>query len=151
MKKAPPYILLAEDDHDDRDTFIEAFMALHPSIPVKHVKDGKDLFGFLDSCPPDDLPGLILLDYNMPLLTAPQALQQLAASREYAHIPTIVWSSSRRSKDINECLQLGASLYLHKPADTKELNDLVGRISQLFFTYVNNAHAGSIHTSPPGT
>ena len=143
MKKVTPYILLAEDDHDDRDTFIEAFMALHPHIPVKHVKDGEDLFQFLDSCPRDDLPSLILLDYNMPLLTAPEALRKLAASIEYAHIPTVVWSSSRRSKDVNECLQLGASLYLHKPADTKELNDLVGRISQLFFTHANNAHASN--------
>jgi CheY-like chemotaxis protein len=132
MKQATPYILLAEDDYDDRDIFVEAFAALHPQIPVKHVRDGKDLFGFLDSCPRDDLPSLILLDYNMPFLTAPVALRQLRASIDYAHIPTIIWSSSRRSKDITECLQLGASLYLHKPADTKELNDLIGRISQLF-------------------
>ena len=141
MKKAAPYILLAEDDHDDRDLFIEAFAEHHSHIPVRYVKDGKDLFDFLDSCPSDDLPSLILLDYNMPLLTAPEALRRLAASGEYAHIPTIVWSSSQRSKDINECLQLGANLYLHKPADTKEMNDLIGRISQLFFTKVNNAHA----------
>jgi CheY-like chemotaxis protein len=134
MKKATPYILLAEDDHDDRDTFIEAFTAVHPHIPVRHVKDGKDLFTFLESCPRDDLPSLILLDYNMPLLTAPEALRQLNSSIDFAHLPTIVWSSSRRSKDINECLQLGANLYLHKPADTKELNELIGRISELFFT-----------------
>jgi CheY-like chemotaxis protein len=98
MKKATPYILLAEDD----------------------------------------LPNLILLDYSMPFLTAPEALQQLSASIDYAHIPTIIWSSSHRSKDINECLQLGASLYLHKPTDAKELNDLIGRISQLFFAHSNN-------------
>jgi CheY-like chemotaxis protein len=138
MKKATPYILLAEDDHDDRDFFIEASMALHPQRPVKHVKDGKHLFEFLDSCPRDDLPNLILLDYSMPFLTAPEALQQLSASIDYAHIPTIIWSSSRRSKDINECLQLGANLYLHKPTDAKELNDLIGRINQLFFTRSNN-------------
>jgi CheY-like chemotaxis protein len=141
MKKATPYILLAEDDHDDRDLFIEAFTEHHSLIPVKHVKDGKDLFKFLDTCPRDDLPSLILLDYNMPLVTAPEALRELAASEEYAHIPTIVWSSSQRSKDINECLQLGANLYLPKPADIKEMNDLIGRISQLFFSKVNNAHA----------
>ena len=113
MKKATPYILLAEDDQDDRELFIEALTEHHTHIPVKHVKDGKDLFKFLDSCPRDDLPSLILLDYNMPLLTAPEALRQLAASVEYAHITTIVWSSSQRSKDINECLRLGANLYLH--------------------------------------
>ena len=138
MKKATPYILLAEDDHDDRDIFIEAFTALHPHIPVKHVRDGKDLFEFLDSCARDELPNLILLDYSMPFLTAPEALRQLAASTDYANIPTVIWSSSRRSKDINECLQLGASLYLHKPADTKELNDLIGQVSRLFFTHVSN-------------
>jgi CheY-like chemotaxis protein len=143
MKKATPYILLADDDHDDRDNIIEAFMAFHPPIPVKHVKDGKDLFQFLDSCPRNDLPSLILLDYSMPLLTAPEALRQLTASIEYARIPTVVWSSSRRSKDINECLQLGACEYLHKPADTKELNDLIARISQLFFTQADIAQANN--------
>ena len=70
-------------------------------------------------------------------------LRSLTASIVYAHIPTVVWSSSQRSKDVNECLQLGASLYLHKPADTKELNDLIERISQLFFTHANNAHANN--------
>ncbi len=143
MKKGTPYILLAEDDHDDRDLFIEAFSDHHSHIPVKHVKDGKELFKFLDSCPRDDLPSLVLLDYNMPFHTAPEALRQLTASNEYAHIPKIVWSSSRRSQDIDECLQLGANLYLPKPVDTNELNDLIGRISQLFFTHANTAPANN--------
>lgn len=64
----------------------------------------------------------------MPRLTAPQVLQATGAGTRYAHIPKIVWSTSERQKDIDECLSLGAVRFAIKPATGYELNELINSL-----------------------
>ena len=138
MKKALPYLLLADDDPDDRETFLEAFARLHPLASVQTVNDGKELFEVLDGHTNGELPILILLDYKMPLVAGPEVLKRLADHPIYAQIPTVVWSSSERSKDIQECHRLGASAYLKKPATAREMDQIIHQIDTILTKQLSN-------------
>ena len=131
MKKPFPYLLLADDDPDDQETFLEAFSRLNVHAAVRTVNDGKELFEFLDGRPPDELPVMILLDYKMPLVTAPEILERLSNHPLYAAIVKVVWSSSERSKDMQDCLRLGATAYFKKPSTAKELDEIIRQIDAI--------------------
>ncbi len=132
MKKKTLYILIADDDADDQEMLSEAFMRQKPGAIIRTVMDGKELFDFLDACPPDELPVLILLDFKMPLVTGPEVLQHLSSHPTYVSIPKLVWSSSTRTKDIEICRQMGADGYFKKPATSKEMDEFVNIIYEIF-------------------
>jgi CheY-like chemotaxis protein len=138
MKKASPYLLLADDDPDDQETFMEAFTRLYPQTKVQTVNDGQELFVFLDTHSPDELPVLILLDFKMPLVTGPEVLERLSDHPMYAPIPKVVWSTSERSKDIQECQRLGADAYFKKPATAKELDYIILQIDKILIKQLSN-------------
>jgi CheY-like chemotaxis protein len=132
MNKELPYILLADDDPDDLNIFLQAFSEIDPHASVHTVIDGQELIEFLEGRDPDELPLLIVLDYKMPIVSGPEVLQRLASSPEYAHIPKVVWSTSERSQDIENCIRLGATGYFLKPASSIELDELIQKIELIY-------------------
>lgn len=132
MNKRLPYILLADDDPDDVNVFLQAFGERYPHTPVQTVSDGQELIEFLDSCDPNELPALILLDYRMTILSGPEVLQILASHPQHALLPKVVWSTSARSQDKENCIRLGAAGYFPKPASAGELEELIQKIEWMY-------------------
>ena len=130
--------MLADDDPDDRETFTEAFTRWYPQIKVHTVNDGQELFEFLDTCTPDEFPVLILLDFKMPLVNAPEVLERLSNHSIYDLIPKVVWSTSERSKDIQECQRLGAAAYFKKAATAKEMDQIIHQIDKILIKQLSN-------------
>ena len=128
MSAAKPYLLMADDDVEDQAIFSERFRYYFPDGMVHCVCDGQDLLQFLDSCPAEGLPRLVVLDYHMPIMNG---LEVLKAMRERPHLATIrvvVWSTSNREKDRQDCMEWGASRYFVKPASLEELDSMIGYI-----------------------
>jgi len=67
------------------------------------------------------LPGLILLDLQMPVMDGFKALQQIRADDKLAKIPLIVCTSLSGGGDRERCLTAGADEYLSKPVSFYEL------------------------------
>jgi CheY-like chemotaxis protein len=134
MKMYTPYIILADDDPDDRDSFIHPFVQQNPGVRVVSFGDGRELLSFLEICPDNELPVLILMDYKMPYSTAADILERLAANPRYANIPKLVWSTSGRAEYVDRCVQHGASQYFTKPNSLPELANIVDRMTRLFRT-----------------
>lgn len=134
MKMYTPYIILADDDPDDRDSFIHPFVQQNPGVRVVSFGDGSELLSFLEICPDTELPVLILMDYKMPYSTAADILERLAAYPRYANIPKLVWSTSGRAEYVDRCVQHGASQYFTKPNSLPELANIVDRMTRLFRT-----------------
>lgn len=126
-----PYILLAEDDPEDRSSFVNDFEKQIVFATVETVSDGQQLLDFLARCRWDKLPSIILIDYKIPFLTAPEILRQLSADARYSNIPKYVWSGALLSEEIDRCKQLGASSFFEKPAGPRELEDFVRQIGEL--------------------
>jgi CheY-like chemotaxis protein len=125
-----PYILLADDDPDDRESLIHPFVQQNPGVRVVSFGDGRELLSFLEACPDDELPVLILMDYKMPYVTAADILERLDA--RYANIPKLVWSTSGRAEYVDNCVQRGASQYFTKPNSLPELASIVERMTGVF-------------------
>src|SRR5687768_3205781 len=103
------FILLAEDDQDDRIIFSEAFQELNTAdIRLEAVEDGIDVVNLLkDISKEEELPHLFILDQNMPKMTGKATLSYLKAHDRYRNIPVIIYSTYPDSTLVNEFINLG--------------------------------------------
>lgn len=128
MKENQPLhkqILVGEDDLDDKEILEEIFLSLDPSIQTTFINDGQKLVSFLENATTPDLPGLIILDYNMPHLNGAEILKSLQQHERLSNIPKIIWSTSNADGFRNTSLQLGAMEYLVKPSSFSDLKSML--------------------------
>jgi CheY-like chemotaxis protein len=111
-------VLLAEDDSDDRELFRE-FLSDRKDIFLLHVvENGLELVDYLlNASSEEELPNLIVLDQNMPLMNGKQTLQFLKSHERFASIPTVIYSTYTDSSLIMDCKKLGAKMVAAKPID----------------------------------
>ena len=120
-----PFVVLAEDDPDDRDFFCAGMNKVYPNVVVAAFDSGEALLAYLERCPTWDLPGFAVLDYKMKEGNAPEILIAIGHGTRYEHIPSIVWSTSTREKDKEDCLNFGALRFVAKPESDSELKQLL--------------------------
>jgi CheY-like chemotaxis protein len=113
-------VLIVDDDADDLEIFSEAFLKINPELQIQTFIDGAQLVSFLNQCPPQDLPDLIVLDYSMPVLDGPAVLK-LIQEPPYMQIPKFILSTSAVAKHKMACLEAGAWDYFVKPSSFNEL------------------------------
>src|SRR6202000_8504 len=99
-------ILLVDDDEDDRQIFNEIVCDGDPDAMVEYGENGLEMIALLDKMPDDELPGMIILDQNMPRMTGKESLIFLKESPRYQMIPTIVYSTYQVRDFYQECLEL---------------------------------------------
>ena len=116
------FIFLAEDDIDDQELLIEAFSQIDNGIAITTVNNGKKALAFLENLPKDQVPCLIILDYNLPEVSGAEILKRLNEFDQYNHVTKVVWSTSNSPVYENICMDLGAKAYLVKPNDISGIN-----------------------------
>jgi CheY-like chemotaxis protein len=105
-----PYIVIADDDPDDRDLFADA--AADTGARVKSVSNGAELMAALAG---GEMPNMVFLDLNMPEKSGKECLSEIRADARFESLPVIIYSTSSSRRDIDDTLALGASLYWVKP------------------------------------
>jgi CheY-like chemotaxis protein len=118
-------ILIGEDDIDDKEILEEIFSSMDSLIKLTFISDGQKLVSFLENATPENLPGLIILDYNMPHLNGAEILRSIQQNEKVKNIPKIIWSTANADGFKNICLQLGAREYLVKPSRFKDLESMI--------------------------
>jgi len=118
-------ILIGEDDIDDKEILEEIFSSMDSLIKLTFISDGQKLVSFLENATPENLPGLIILDYNMPHLNGAEILRSIQQNEKVKNIPKIIWSTANADGFKNICLQLGACEYLVKPSRFKDLESMI--------------------------
>jgi CheY-like chemotaxis protein len=73
-------------------------------------------------CAAGHAPAAILLDLKIAAMDGYDVLRLLASNRLLKRIPVIMLSSSDRAHEREECLRLGATSYIVKPATFEELS-----------------------------
>jgi len=78
-----------------------------------------------------------VLDLNLPKVEGTEVLEAIRSSRELAHIPVAVMTSSPSPRDRARAVQLGARRFITKPLDLEEflqigtiLKDLLNESAQ---------------------
>jgi two-component system response regulator len=123
-----PYVLMLEEDHDDRQITESVLLDLGFDIPVKYVTYSNELFEQLEE---ERKPSLILMDYNSTPAPALEILKALKGNEKYKYIPTVILGEGLPDHFIRECYQLGASSYITKPASTRRTKEKI----ETFFKY----------------
>ncbi len=135
-------ILLADDDPDDRKLTHDAFMENRLANDFHAVEDGEELLDYLhrrgkyESLRGDALPGLILLDLNMPRKDGREALREIKADPELRRIPIVVLTTSKAEEDIVRTYDLGVNSYVTKPVTFKSLVELIRVLGRYWFEVV---------------
>lgn len=113
--KEPLKIILAEDDKDDQELFMEALDATKVPSEVTTVENGEELLSTLKD-PAEPNPDIVFIDINMPVKDGKQALEEIKSNEELKDIPAVMLSTSNHPSDIEETFQKGANLYVQKPS-----------------------------------
>src|SRR5215469_2080610 len=102
MKMKMPYILVADDDIEHRNSFATVFAKQVAYAEVSIVDDGQSLLSYLSGCDWKNLPNLILLNVQLSDMTAPNLLRELLLNSRYLRIPKLVWVPGWDAKEMSE-------------------------------------------------
>jgi len=114
-EKEPLKIILAEDDKDDQELFMEALDAANVPSEVTTVENGEELLSTLKD-PTEENPDIVFIDINMPVKGGKQALAEIKSDQKLKDIPAVMLSTSNHPDEIEDTFNKGANLYIQKPS-----------------------------------
>ena len=135
-------ILMADDDPDDRLLVQDAFDEIRLANPLVFVEDGLELMDYLHRrgaythLAGTPLPGLILLDLNMPKKDGRETLREIKQDPALRAIPIVVLTTSSAEEDILRTYDLGTNSFIVKPVTFDKLVEIVRKVTQYWLEIV---------------
>ena len=127
----PIDILLVEDNPADVEITRRALRKGELRNRLTLARNGQEaldiLFGHNGSAP---LPGLILLDLNLPGVDGREVLEKIKADPKLKRIPVIVLTTSTREQDIVRTYDLGVNTFITKPVQFEDFIRVVAAIKE---------------------
>lgn len=109
-------ILLIEDDLVDSMTIKKVLKKLDVNRPLDLCKNGEEGLAFLEARV-NNLPGLILLDLNMPKMNGLEFLKKIKSHPKFKLIPVVVLTTSDDHNDKLESYKHSIAGYMLKSFD----------------------------------
>src|SRR5690606_35112128 len=135
-------ILMADDDADDRLLAQEAMHESRVLNELHFVEDGVQLLNYLRGVDGYEdrtrfpLPGLILLDLNMPKMDGREALAEIKADSRLRRIPVVILTTSKAEEDMVKGCELGAASYITEPVTFDALVELMRTLGRYWVEFV---------------
>ena len=135
-------ILIADDDEEDRMLIQDAMLESRLLNPLHFVVDGQEVMDYLNhtgkftDVEKNPLPGLILLDLNMPKKDGREVLKEIKSNPSLRSIPVVVLTTSKAEEDILRTYDLGVNSYIIKPVTFYALVDITKNIGKYWFEIV---------------
>lgn len=136
MTAAGGWVLLVEDDPDDRELTLHALRRSGFDGRVELAGDGVEALDLLfargrwSGRDPDDRPGVILLDLKMPLVNGIEVLREIKHTEPLRDVPVVMLTSSAEDGDLETCYGLGANSYIVKPVDIDQFFTAVEQVGR---------------------
>src|SRR6478609_4637879 len=93
-------ILYMDDDHDDLQLISEAFLKYTEKLTIVHAYNGKEgLQILLKMMKNHELPCLVIIDINMPIMDGKETLAQIKSYKELNEMPIVMFSTSQNQED----------------------------------------------------
>ena len=128
MNSQPMEILLVEDNEDDILLEQEAIEDAKLVNLMYVVRDGEEALAYLrrqGEYQNARMPGLILLDINMPRKNGFEVLNAMKADPALVHIPVIMLTTSDNEADVVKSYAKGACSFITKPMDFDKFGEVV--------------------------
>jgi CheY-like chemotaxis protein len=122
-------VLCVDDDPDDRELIRNAIFKVDPSYSVAHTTNGKEALLYLTGALETELPCLVILDLNMPVMDGKQALIEIKKNLKLNEVPIVVFSTTSHPADLYFCQKYGVEL-ITKPDNFAQITTEVERLLQ---------------------
>ena len=131
-------ILIVEDSPEDYDTTLRAFKKVGMKNKVIRFEMGDECLDYLFGRGEYEgkkivLPGLIMLDLNLPGTDGRDVLKIIKSDLELKKIPVVVLTTSNDINDIEKCYLLGANSYIQKPVDFEGFINAITKLKEYWF------------------
>jgi two-component system response regulator len=127
----PVHILLVEDNPHDVEITKRALEKGQIRNRLTVARDGQEALDILSDLESEGgLPGLILLDLNLPKLSGIEVLQAVKSDRALRRIPVIVLTTSAREEDVVRTYDLGVNTFITKPVRFEDFIKVVATIQE---------------------
>lgn len=118
-------LLWADDDADDLLLMKDILLKNGKEFNIVEVANGKEAIDYLnDSVKKNDVPCLVILDINMPVMDGKQTLALMKNGKRFANIPVVVFTTSNSELDKLFCKQMNVEM-ITKPPQYASLQNAV--------------------------
>ncbi len=128
-------LLHIEDNEGDLALTKEALSELDYAIDITTAKDGKKGIDYLKGSihhPDKNLPDLILLDINLPIINGFEVLEYIKTNASLKHIPVIIFSTSSFKNDVAKAYELYANCFVTKPMEVIDFFNSIKNITEFW-------------------
>lgn len=126
------FILIADDDADDRFLLQAAFEENGFTDRLAFVENGVEVINYLNFLKGSEkekmYPRFILLDLNMPKKDGREVLKELKQNPELKQIPVVIFSTTNNEQEMRRCYEFGANSYITKPNTFESLLQTVAAL-----------------------
>lgn len=135
MRNGSP-LMIVEDNETDIMGIKRALKKNGVSKPIITAANGEEALKYLngEKSTEDDsgnqVPNLILLDLNMPIMNGFEFLKVVKADERLRSIPVIVLTSSTSKVDMNDSYKNSVAGYIEKPLDPEEYSEIIKILDQ---------------------
>ena len=147
-------ILLVEDNPDHAEFTKRAFMKGQLANTIVWVRDGMEALDYLHRRSPFHehasklLPGLVLLDINLPKRNGFEVLKDMRSDPVLRIIPVIMLTTSGREEEVRKSFELGANSFVTKPVQFSEFSEKI-RYLGLYWLLVNRLPLPGVNPPVP--
>jgi CheY-like chemotaxis protein len=119
-------MLLVEDDPDDVELMRQALLDNSIKFEMEVINHGDRVIQYLESC--KKFPDVIVLDLNLPKLHGREVLRKIKAVNSLSSIPVAILTTSSSQSERENCLKLGADIFITKPSSVAGFNEMITAI-----------------------
>ncbi|RYZ26035.1 MAG: response regulator [Chitinophagaceae bacterium] len=128
------YILWADDDTDDLMLMRHVLQDIGEEYDIREVNNGSEALHYLEKGKEAaNLPALIILDMNMPVLNGKEALNIIKKDETLKNIPIVFFTTSNSELDKLFCRRFGVNM-ITKPPKYANLKDAVKNLLEVYLT-----------------
>jgi CheY-like chemotaxis protein len=128
-------ILLVEDHSPDVFLIQRAIRESGVACDVTRCADGEQALDAIEKMKlePDTLPGLVLLDLNLPRIGGMEILRVIRQDPTLAKVRVAVLTSSQDPRDKDQAITLGAARFVTKPSELRVYMQVIGQLVKDLF------------------
>jgi len=126
-------ILVVDDDDGHRELVRRNLQRGGVTNPIVCLVNGSDAldYVFARGAHADrraDTELLMLLDVNMPGINGVEVLRRIKADPQKRRIPVIILTTTDDPREVDQCYELGCSVYVTKPVDPTAFIDAIKKL-----------------------
>lgn len=127
----PAHVLITKEAFEEVKREEDDFI-----IEIVNVRDGIEALQYLSIHKTlEDLPDLILIDINLPLLNGLDFLKKIKSHKNFKQIPAIIITNGSRKGEITKAYECSANAFIIKPFKYNHFLKMIQLLKRFWFDF----------------